>query len=750
MRKLMWFSIGFAAACSIGAYLVTGNWLTVLCCLCLAAAVVLGLLGRKLQKAAVISVIMAGCCLGAGWFAAFDHFYIGAVRQYDDTVISGEIEITDYSRATEYGAAAEGKIKLHNRSYRVQVYTDGKTALAPGDRLDGSFRIRLTAMGGARESTYYQGEGTFLLAYEEGAVHIPGSQGGFKYFPARLRRQITELLHTAFPEDTRGFAAALLLGDSDGIDYKTDTALKLSGIRHIIAVSGLHVAILFGFVYKLMGKNRWLTALFGIPALFLFAATAGFTPSIIRAVIMQALMILALILDHEYDPPTALGFAVLVMLVINPISVKSVSLQLSAGCMMGMFLFSDGISTYLLNEKRLGTGKGKSLRAKITRSLAGSVSVSVSTIVVTAPLSALYFGTVSIVGILTNLLTLWAVSLVFYGVIAVCAASAVFLPAGKVLAWVISWLIRYVTGTASILSEFPMAAVYTNSIYILIWLVFAYVLLAVFLCGGKKRAGLFVCCITVSLLLSVGISWAEARLERYRVTVLDVGQGQSILVQSKGAYYLVDCGGDTDPGAANAAAQALLSQGVNRLDGLILTHYDEDHAGGAELLMSRIRVDALYLPDISDEGSVKDRLKEMHSDRIFWVTEEMTFASEAIKISLYPGEMTGNENESSLCILFQIDNCDILITGDRNMNGERYLLEQTVLPELELLIAGHHGAASSSGFELLAATKPAAVAISVGEGNNYGHPSSEAIRRMEIFGCKVYRTDLCGTIVFRG
>ena len=100
------------------------------------------------------------------------------------------------------------------------------------------------------------------------------------------------------------------------------------------------MSILFSLVYTLAGKRRALTAIIGLPVLLLFAAVAGFTPSVVRACIMQALMIFALLLNQEYDPPTALSFAVLTMLACNPLAITSVSLQLSAGCMVGIFLFA--------------------------------------------------------------------------------------------------------------------------------------------------------------------------------------------------------------------------------------------------------------------------------------------------------------------------------------------------------------------------------------------------------------------------
>jgi len=100
--------------------------------------------------------------------------------------------------------------------------------------------------------------------------------------------------------------------------------------------------------------------------------------------------------------------------------------------------------------------------------------------------------------------------------------------------------------------------------------------------------------------------------------------------------------------------------------------------------------------------------------------------------------------------LFQPENCDILITGDRSFDGELALMEHTDLPDLEILIAGHHGSRTSTSWELLNMTRPEIVIISVGEDNHYGHPTWETLERLKLFGCGVYRTDLEGTIIFRG
>jgi competence protein ComEC len=197
-------------------------------------------------------------------------------------------------------------------------------------------------------------------------------------------------------------------------------------------------------------------------------------------------------------------------------------------------------------------------------------------------------------------------------------------------------------------------------------------------------------------------------------------------------------------------AEKLLSQGITRLDGLIITHYDADHAGGAVLLLSRIPADTLYLPDIEDDGDARAKLVEKHELKIQWITETVSFSGNWGEMTLIAENSGEEENESGLCILFQSQNCDILITGDRSKAGERALIRQIDLPKVELLVVGHHGSPSSTSFELLSVVQPGCAVISVGKDNHYGHPSKDVLDLLSMFGCEVRRTDLEGTIVFKG
>lgn len=742
MRKLMWFAIGFGAACLMCVYWLPNSWILPLILLCVPFGFLLG--WKRMRKLAFLCI---GCGVGLLWFLVFQRFYLLPAAAVDGLTLDTTVTVTDFSYETSYGTAADGKIELEGKPYQIRIYINDKQELEPGDTVIGSFRLRYTAPGGMEEATHHSGKGILLLGYQRGYVEVLRTgREKLEYFAANLRQMIRERLREIFPEDVFPFTQALLLGDGSELDYATDTAFKISGIRHIIAVSGLHVSILYTLLNTLTLRRRYLTALLCIPVLLLFAAVAGFTPSVTRACIMVGLMVLSQVLDKEYDSPTALGFAVLVMLTVNPLVITSVGFQLSVGCVAGILLFQKPIADWI--KSQCGKAKGNKVRAGLIRWLSSSVSVTLGAMSLTTPLSACYFGTVSIIGVVTNLLTLWVVNLIFNGLVLLCIVSLLSIKAAACLAWVLAWPIRFVLAAARTLAAFPLAAVYTVSPYIAGWLVFAYVLLIVFCFGNRKRPAVYISCVTIGLCFAVLASWMEPLMDDVRVTALDVGQGQCILLQSEGRTFLVDCGGDNDELAADTAAETLLSQGIRRLDGIILTHGDRDHAGGIVNLLSRVQTDLLLLPSNTDQ-QVAAGIANAADAEIIYVSENLSLSFGTAEITIFGPTFAAESNENSLCILFTEGNCDILITGDRSEFGEMLLLREASLPKVEVLIVGHHGSKYSTSQELLDAVLPEVAVISVGADNFYGHPAQEVLDRLEDHGCSVYRTDENGTIIIR-
>ena len=716
MRKLMWFTIGYAMACAYGTWAARGSGLLLAGAVCLVLSAALWRF-REYPAVKRGMVLALGGAFGCLAFFGYAVFVLGPAAAMDGVEAEVSIRVTDYSWQTDYGVAADGELELSGRRYKVRFYVNEDQNLTPGDLVRMKAELRLTDEGGSREPTYHRTSGILLLAYPRGEPELTAGEPDWRDLPTRWARRLKGILDSAFPADSAPFAKALLLGDKSDISWDQSRAFSRSGISHIVAVSGLHVGILFALVGVVTGKRRFWMVLAGIPSLLLFAAMAGFTASVTRAVIMQLLFLLALALNREYDPPTALSFAVLLMLLYCPLTIAGIGFQLSVASVAGFFT--------------------------------ASVSVTLSATVMTVPLTAIHFGLVSLVGVVTNLLVLPLVSCIFYGIMAVCALGCVHMGAAGAAARVIAWPIRYVLAVARTLGELPLAAVYAVSPYVVLWLVFLYGLIGWLLATKRKRPGLAVCFGALGLCVSLMLSFLEPLTCDYRVTVLDVGQGQCILLQSAGNTFMVDCGGRRGEEAADIAAEQLLSQGITRIDGLILTHYDRDHAGGVQFLAEQITIERVYLPRTEDADGCLQSVRNSCAELID-IDVDMTISFGDANIQIFPPKDAGSGNDSCAAVLFQRLKCDTLITGDMSAAAERQLLSDYDLPDLEVLIVGHHGSRSSTCEELLEATAPDAAIISVGADNSYGHPTAEVLQRLEQAGCAVYRTDLHGTIIYRG
>lgn len=241
------------------------------------------------------------------------------------------------------------------------------------------------------------------------------------------------------------------------------------------------------------------------------------------------------------------------------------------------------------------------------------------------------------------------------------------------------------------------------------------------------------------------------------VSILDVGQGDSVLIGQDGRYCLIDTGTSE---SQDALVRSLHQAGVTKLDYLILTHPHADHTGGAVSILENLQVEELLLPVWTvEEGEnpwPRGLLEQAAiSDTVVTETEEgnsYTLGSGTLHV-LQGGsawmEAEDDANNGSLCILFEAGTFRYLATGDAEESAEQALVERYGNDLHAVLYkAGHHGSSTSSGEELLAVVRPQAVAISCGADNDYGHPHAATLRRLEEVGAEVYRTDTMGTITF--
>jgi competence protein ComEC len=371
-------------------------------------------------------------------------------------------------------------------------------------------------------------------------------------------------------------------------------------------------------------------------------------------------------------------------------------------------------------------------------------------IVFTTPLSAYYFGTVSLIAPLSNLLALWAVSAAFMSGLIAALIGLVLPAAGVVPAFVAALPARYLLGLIPALGRIPFAAVTLSSVYYAFWLLFVYATACLYLLWrGEKRRPVFpACACAVVLCAAIFFTNVTFTTSSLVVSVLDVGQGQSIVLHSGKNIALVDCGGNGYDNAGDVAADYLQNLGRTSLDLLVLTHYHADHANGVAQLMDRLDVKAVALPDVEPDDELRlqiEALAKQEGAQIRYVTDTDELTLGEATLTLYAPLGDEDSNELGLSVLGTAGDFNILITGDMSSDIEARLVKYDNLPDIELLAAGHHGSKYATSEKLLNAVTPELAVISVGD-NTYGHPADETLKRLVEDGIAVYRTDLNGTV----
>lgn len=752
MRKLATFAIPFAAAVFAAVYLAPQGWLLYAALICAVPGVLCAIwrtAGASARPAGDhhlrASLMAFGLAFGFLWTWGHDAVFFAPARLLDGQERQISATVSDWPYATDYGSALQVTLHLDGTpDLKAILYADGDyTALTPGDALSCTADLRRADLRYGEETEYYRAKGVALIAYADGDLTVtPAPAVPVRFWPLLVSKTIKETVEKLFPADTAGFMAALVTGDKSNLDGELYSALQRTGIAHVVAVSGLHVSFLAGLLTTLLGKRRRLGAAVAIGLLVFFAAVAGNTPSVVRAVYLQSALLLAPLLGRESDKITSLSAVLMLLLMWNPRAAAGVSLQLSFAAVAGIYLVTGPLHDRLIHKLE------KKPVHRILRFVAGSLATSLGALIFTTPLLAYYFGNISLIAPVANLLTLWAVSYAFMGGL-IAAVAGIFLPGvGAALAWVVSWFIRFVQGAALLLAKIPFAAVPANG-YFGLWLGFVYLVLVVWLLwrGEKKRPLIALSACAITLCAALLLNFFTLTGGDLRFSALDVGQGAGILLSSQGQIALVDCGGGAD-NAGDVAADAVQSYGTNTLDYLILTHFHADHANGVARLMERLDVKTLIIPDAQPDEPLREKiltLAEKEGAQVRFVTDDTWVPLGETALNLYAPLGDGGANEEGLSVLATCGDFDALIIGDMNATVEKRLVKYGDLPDIEVLAVGHHGSGYSSSEELLLATKPDYAVISVGY-NNYGHPAPETLERLAAAGCAIYRTDLHGTV----
>ncbi|MGI6028779.1 MAG: ComEC/Rec2 family competence protein [Candidatus Heteroscillospira sp.] len=751
VRRLAWLCGGLSAGIALA--LKADGAALLLCALSAASGIVPLLLCKNLNRLRLGIFFLAMSC-GLIYGGLWSSSYLEPVLELDGETVNVTARALDVPREKNgYTVLSLRMQPVNSPAFTAQLY-DYKNILPSGIqagyRVSGSFSLR---RGDMLRGEAYEGalsRGVQMLAYPEGEVEIIPDGAVFD-LPRRLCRAVELQTDRLFPEDVRGFQKALLTGEKSGLyaDESLSRAVSRSGIAHVVAVSGMHMAYIVGFITLLFGTRRAMVP--GAAAIVLFMLMTGMTPPVVRAGVLYMSVLTAPAFRRESDKPTMLLLALAAILLQNPMAAYSISLQLSFAAMAGILIFALPMADWA--QQMLRPYCKNRIIKNVLMSLVGIASVSVSASLLTSPLAAVHFGYFSVYSILTNLLIGAVVSVVFVLGYIACAAGAVFPPAGRLIANITAAGLRYVLLCARTVAEIPGSVLYTENPIYMQALIFALLIFGVawLLRGGEGFRPLFPACLAAVAMCACCfmVNLAAPHLAP-RITALDVGQGQCIVMLSGDRAVVIDCGG-SEGNAGDTAASYLLSRGVRRLDALVLTHLHADHANGAQRLLETVETDRLILaPEMDDSAALLPGLlsaADSCGTQICIVDKNMRLTAGDIGLTLMAPLGSGDANERCLLVHGGIDGFEALITGDAGSAVERELIHTADLSDTELLIAGHHGSANSSCLELMEALRPEYSVLSVGF-NSYGHPAAQALERLRGFGAQLFRTDKNGNITF--
>ena len=753
VRNLCWWAVPCSAAIFLAVYLLPEPFLFPAGIFCALFGLLSLLFHGKTRRR--VALTTAGLAVGLLWTGCYGLLFRAPAHLLTET---GSREyavlITDFPRETDWGASLDGVLQTAGAEPRIRLYAGPDAMeLRPGDEITATLVLSPSDRHRGDSTDYYEASGIYLLGSVRGkilSVQHPGALSP-RFWPQYVSRAMKDSISRLFPDDVAGFLTALTTGEKAHLPTGLYAAFRRSGIAHVVAVSGLHISFLATAIALLLGRRSRLGYVLVTLLIFFFAAATGNSPSSLRAAFMTLIILVAPLVGREDDKPTTLSAVLVLLLLACPYSAASVSLQLSFASVAGIYLISGPLFQRWLAIIPAWKGTVGKLGRRVLIWIAISEAVTLGALLFSTPLAALHFRSISLAGLVTNLLTLWAISDSFIGGLLSALVGVICPPLGIPLAWVTAWPARWAMWVARGISRWPFASISLLSNYLSGWFLMAYVIVLLWLLArGRMRPAIPVSAILLTLCAALLTSTWASHTGALSVTVLDVGQGASTLLWSQGHAVLVDCGGNSWDDAGDIAADHLQALGTSRLDALILTHYHADHANGVPELLSRLEVPLLILPDVTPEEPLRAEILSLAREsgcevELLFSDAHITFGDAALDI--YEPLGSGGANEEGLSVLCTSGDYDVLITGDMNNVVERRLLKYKALPDIELLVAGHHGAASSTSEELLLATLPETAVISSGY-NNYGHPADATLERLGASGCQIYRTDQMGSITF--
>lgn len=507
---------------------------------------------------------------------------------------------------------------------------------------------------------------------------------------------------------------AFILGKTELISDEVLTSYRENGISHLFALSGLHVSIFSSILLFILKKLRFkeiLNYVIIFIFLLLFSFITGFSPSILRATLLFFLLGINKVFYLNIRTLDILYLVFIILVIINPFIIYNLSFILSFTAAFFLIFSSDLL-------------KGKNYFVSLFK-------VSLLSYFASLPLSIYYFGYTNLLGTILNLVFVPLVSFVVFPL--------------TFLTFIISKFYSILNITTNLLESLSLLF---NKFKIIIYfprmnLIFVFIYLSILMLYIKFKKKI---CLYLIIVLLIFFKIRRYMDNNTYIYYIDVGQGDSILVMTPhlNKTILIDTGGIVSFNenyksniVKNKTIPFFRRIGINKVDYLFLTHGDYDHAGEANELLNNFCVKKVFI----NKGNINNIEKKINNKEVLTLKN---FVIDNIKVNSLNNNVFNNENDDSTILLFNIYDYKFLFMGDASIKTEEYLLNNYILPNVDILKVGHHGSYTSTSTDFIKVIKPKYSVISVGENNMYKHPNKSVLDILD--NTKLFRTDVDGTI----
>lgn len=648
---------------------------------------------------------------------------------------------------TDEGVRISFYSSLENLGYGKYTEITGRLTTHSGPRNPGGFDYK----------TYYSNKGIYLklitsddkISINEDRSKVPGLLRRTAEFFYHFRIGLIRVWEKVLPKEDAAVLGAMILGEKSALSEETRNRFRVANLSHLIAVSGMHVSCFLvpvaSFV-RLSGR-RLIRQIGTVMFLVLFGFLTDWTPSVSRAVIMSVYAVISSLFRRRNDALTGLFASSMILLFLDPFIISDTGFRLSFGAAFAMIKWSG----------RLTGSMARFIPKEIARPVAGMLSAQIGVLPIMIGLTSKQ-SPLLMTGAIVGTLLSQSICVLVIPLTVLHLFSSLIAPANELFKIIYLPIrgLEFLLEQASRIGESDRYNAIALDSVALPLLLGGCCLIIVFTLR-RSTARRFISAVTAFLIITGAISQGITYLDRPLATVVffDVGQGDSALIMSDDKSVLIDGGEEKQCGSV--LIPALEYYGIRKVDVTLLTHLHSDHGGGLMELMDSGRLSRIGVSFDGFGDNYEKLVKDHEADGIFYRLkkgDQISISKDVDLFVLHP-EIAENEggNEDSLVIFVDFGECGMLFLGDSGFLTEDKLLHEEqnrsmFFENTDIIKVGHHGSKFSSADTFLSEVSPQVAVISVGA-NFYGHPTEEAILRLQEAETDIFRTDRDGAIIIR-